>query len=91
MSSSHSSASPQVKFVLEWSGGFEKRDLDIIAKPLHKDLRYIIYPRSLGRPEQNKEEFLGYFTKVIPLWTNNEVSHAGYFSKSFAATKPFHR
>ena len=71
--------SPQINLVLEWAGGF-KKDSDTLAKLAHKDFRYITYPRSVGRPEYNKEEFLKYMGKTISLWTEHKVSHVGYFS-----------
>ena len=49
--------SAQSKFVHEWSRGFHENNLDTIVKPLHKDFRYALYPRSLGAPEQNREQF----------------------------------
>ena len=45
------SDSPQVQLMKEWNKAFEKKDLDGIAKSLHKDYRHIPYPRSLGLPE----------------------------------------
>lgn len=75
------STSPQIKLILEWTEGFKKRDLDVLTKPLHKDFRKIVYPRSLGKPEENREESIAHLAKVVSLWTENEVSHVGYFSK----------
>jgi len=74
------SASPQVKLVLEWVEGYKKKDLEILARPLHKDFRQIAYPRSLDKPEKNKEELLAYIAKVSSIWTETEASHFGYFS-----------
>ena len=70
-----SSDSPQVKLMYELDSGFVKRDLDIIAKQLHKDYRHITHPRSLGMPEQTREEWLKHFAWVMSLWTENEVSY----------------
>ena len=68
------SDSPQVKLMREWDQGFEKRDLALIAKSLHKDYRHTYYPRSLGKPELTREQWLGYIAGVISLWTDREVS-----------------
>jgi len=67
--------SAQVKFIYEWGQGFEKRDLDLIAKHLHKDYRHTHYPRSLGQPEQNKEQWLAQFKSILGLMTESEVSY----------------
>ena len=76
MASPESSDSPQIKFIQECSRGFKTRDLAILAKNLHKDFRNITYPRSLGQPEQTKEEFLECWTGVISLWAADpEVSY----------------
>ena len=74
MSDLESTDSPQVKLIHEWGQGFKKRDLDLIAKFLHKDYRHTTYLRSLGRPEQTKEEWLQQFAGVIGLWTDLEAS-----------------
>jgi len=74
MSDPDSSGSPQVKLMHEWGQGFKKRDLDVIAKALHKDYRHTTYPRSLDRPEQTREQWLEQFAGIIGLWTDLEVS-----------------
>jgi hypothetical protein len=72
------SNSPQVKLMLEWGEGFKAKDLDRIAKPLHKDHRYITYPRSLNKPEQTREEWLAHIGGIVNLWTDNEVDISRY-------------
>jgi hypothetical protein len=74
------SDSAQVKLVIEWGQGFQKKDLDILAKGLHKDFRYVTYPQSLGRPEQTKEEWLGHLEKIIPLWAETKASYIRCYS-----------
>jgi hypothetical protein len=70
-----SSDSPQVKLMHQWGRGMQTRDLDLIAKPLHENFRYVAYPRSLGKPEQTKEEYLGQYAGIISLWAADlEVS-----------------
>jgi hypothetical protein len=81
MADSESSDSPQVKLFYECGRGIQTRDLDRVAKALHKDYRYVAYPRSLGKPEQTKEEWLGLYVGIISLWTSDsEVSRVGYSS-----------
>ena len=60
-----SSESLQIKFVYEWDQGFLDKNLDRLAKGLHEDFRYIMYPQSLGRTEKNREEWLGYVAGVF--------------------------
>ena len=82
MSNPESSESPQVKLMHEWGSGFRKRDLNLIVKALHKDYRHIIYPRSLGMPEQTREEWFEHFAGVIALWTDLEVTYISCSSNS---------
>lgn len=62
----------------EWGQGFRRRDLDHISKTLHKEYRHTTYPRSLGKPEQTREEWLEQFAGIMGLWTGLEVSYVGY-------------
>ena len=79
MTDSESSDSPQIKLYRECCQAFLARDPDLIAKATHKDYRYVAYPRSLGKPEQTKEEWLGQYAGIINLWTSDsEVSHVGF-------------
>ena len=78
MSSLEASESPQVNLVHEWGRGFEKQDLDHIAKLLHKDYRHISLPRSINRPEENREQWLQHIGAVIGLWTESGVSYIGF-------------
>ena len=72
--------SPQVKLMHEWGQGFEKRDLAHIANCLHKDYRHTHYPLSLGRQEQNREQWLEHFKGVLSLWIETKVGYFGYCS-----------
>ena len=83
MSDTTSSHSPQVKFILEWLEVIRRKDLDNIAKPLPKDYRNIVYPRSLGRPEQTKEEYLEYVAELFNLWTEFEVCYISRYGPPF--------
>jgi len=76
---SEGSESPEVKFIQgEWRQAFEKRDLDLIAKHLHKDYRHTSYPRSLGVPDQTREQWLEHFAGVLGLLTENTVSRINH-------------
>ena len=87
MSIPANSGSAQVKLVLAWGEGFVKKDMDIITKSLHKDFRYTPYPRSLGLPEQTREEWIAQFTQIISLWTEVNVSCADCYSNPFSVVK----
>jgi hypothetical protein len=87
MANPESSDSPQVKFLYEWSQIFQTGDLDLIAKALHKDFRYVICPKSLGKPEETREEWLERFAGVLSLWTaGHDVSYVAPRSP-FSVTK----
>jgi hypothetical protein len=78
MANPESSDSPQIKLFLQSRGNFEKRDLASIANSLHKDFRYVSYPRSLGHPEQTKEEWLERYAGIMSLWAAApEVGYIG--------------
>ena len=77
MSSPEGSDSPQAKFVLEWAHALSNKNLDLVTKSLHKDYRHILYPRSLGKPEQTREEWLEHIAKIANFWTENKVSYIG--------------
>ena len=74
MSSSEATNSPQVNLMLSLAEAFKQGDVDFIAKLLHKDHHYLIYPRSLGRREQTKEEFLQRTREVTALLTDSDAS-----------------
>ena len=75
MANPDNSDPPQVKFIHEWGRGFENRDLAQIAKHLHKDYRHTTLPRSLGQPEQTREEWLEHFGAVLGFMTGSEVGY----------------
>ena len=92
MSDLVNSDSPQVKLLLEWGKGFEKRDFDLLTKSLHKDYRHITYPRSLGRPEQTKEEWLGHIAGVLDIRTAQQVElHSKLRLEPLSPLNPSHR
>lgn len=69
-----SSQSPQLKLVLDWGEAFKSKDKDQIAKYLHKDHRRATCPRSLGKPERTKEEWLGHADEIVKAWADFDVS-----------------
>lgn len=52
------------------------RNIEVVANCLHKDLRRVTYPRSLGVPDFNKEEWLQEVRDLFYAWA--EDSKASY-------------
>jgi hypothetical protein len=78
MADSESSDSPQTKLLFECSQAVQTGDLSAHVKYLHKDFRNVCYPRSLGRPEETKEDLLERWMGIISLWTDGlDVSYIG--------------
>lgn len=77
MSSSESTDSPQVHLVRSAMEATRKRDAGYLAEHMHRDLRRIIYPRYLGKPEQNREEWFQHATEVMSICTEVEESRTG--------------
>jgi hypothetical protein len=50
--------SPQVRILHEWARGFLEKDRDLLTKHLHKDLCVSIYPRSIGKPDTKRDEWI---------------------------------
>ena len=73
------SESAQVKFIREWGQGFQKKDANALASGLHKDFRMVTYPKSLGKPEQNKEQWVAELSKIFPLWLETTASPFCYW------------
>ena len=69
--------SAQIQLIRSWGEAWATKDLESIAKHLHKDYRHTTYPRSLGRPENTKEESLKEIAGILKLWTDREVSYVG--------------
>ena len=73
------SDSPQIKVLNEWLRGLQTRDMDLIAKCLHKDFRNTVHPQSLGKPERTKEEWLEDLVGLLNLWTKREVNYTSCY------------
>ena len=67
MASGEDSESAQVQLMREWGKGFEKMDLALVAKHLHKDFLLVTYPRSLGMPDETREVYLQRMGNVMTL------------------------
>ena len=63
--------SPQVKFVLSLVQAISNRDADLVANHLHKDFLRVTYPRSLDRPEYDKDGWMEQYRELTGIWTEN--------------------
>lgn len=69
-----SSENTQLSVVRKWNEGFEKKDINLLVDPLHKDFTCVQYPRSLGMPDQNKDEWHKHMAAVLSSWDEMKVS-----------------
>jgi len=68
-------SSPQIKLLSSWNDAFTELNAESVGTHFHKDLRRSIYPRSIGQPEQSKEDLL----KEISAW----ISHTTEFNVGY--------
>ena len=69
-------SSPQIQLINEWNDGFATLNVELLVKPLHKDFRRVIYPKSIGLPEQNKEDWTKEITGILGFATGFDVRYA---------------
>lgn len=88
MSIPQTTDSPQLQLAHSLIDSFRRRDVDHLATLLHKDHRRIYRPRSLGKPEETKEQWLKHVAEATSEWTDCQVSdHTGFcYSKKFILT-----
>ena len=67
--------SPQIHLMREWHKGFVEKNVDLLAKCVTKDFRRVVYPLSIGQPEQNKEQWLRDITGIMAFATGFEVGY----------------
>lgn len=73
--------SPKVELMLKLARAFETKDTGLLAKHVHKDYHRIIYPRSLGIPEQTGEEWLRNSAESMSLWAgDSKARYSGSYS-----------
>jgi hypothetical protein len=96
MSGPETTDSPQLKLAKSLIEAFSKRNVDDLAKILHKDHRRIYYPRSLGKPDLTRENWLKYTADVVGLWTDCRVSNTRFTARrttgqfALTADRPFY-
>lgn len=83
MASQGTVESPQVKLIRSFVEAFEKKDVDHIMTFLHKDLLRITHPRTLGRTNENREEWGHRIAEIVGLWSSCQVWLAGCFEPSY--------
>ena len=83
MSNLETNGSPQLELVRSFYIGIEKRDMAQCAKTMHEDHRHLTHPRCIGKPVQNKREYLENMGELAGLWTEDCeascVSHVPVF------------
>lgn len=57
--------SPQIKLIHEFDLAMHERNLDLLAKYLHKDFRHVTHPKSVGKPPIIKDEWLATMAEVF--------------------------
>jgi hypothetical protein len=72
--------------MLEWVQGIKEKNVSTLEKYLNKDLRRKIYPKDIGEPIQNREEFLKKLTTVY-LVPDIEVCSTPRYSPLFPLTE----
>lgn len=76
MSNLETDGSPQLELARSYFQGAQKRNIDQIAKTMHKGFIRVTHPRSAGRPAQSREEYLQTLGDLIGLWTEDaQVSY----------------
>ena len=68
-------SSPQIKLLSSWNDGFTELNVGSAGSHIHKDFRRSIYPRSLGQPEQSKEDLLKEISGWIGFTTGFSVGY----------------
>lgn len=58
---------------MAWAQGFIDSDVDQIAAALHPDYIHDTFPRSLGIPQQNKEQWVENYKKIKDVLKNFKV------------------
>ena len=51
-------SSPQIKLIKDWNEGLVEKNAEIVGRYFHKDFHRVVHPRSLGQPNQSREEAL---------------------------------
>jgi len=69
------SVSPQVQLIREWDQAFQKKDLALFEKCLHKDYLHLTHPKSINQKPQTKDEFIKRAGLVFPNCTEIVVSY----------------
>ena len=66
---------PQIKLINDWHDALSARNIEPVAKCMHKDFRRSVYPRNLGLPEQNGEDALNELSALLDFVTGIDVGH----------------
>jgi hypothetical protein len=78
MTNLQTNGSPQLELVRSFLLGIEMGDMKKAGETMHKDYRRITHPQSVGKPVQNKEEYLQHTGELASLWTDRSVCYIFY-------------
>lgn len=73
MSTPVTTGSPQLQLVHSLIDAFKRSNVDDIALLLHKDHRRIYHPRSFGKPEETKEQWLKQVAVFTGQWSDCQM------------------
>jgi len=65
--------SPQLKAAHDWIDAYLTRDIDRIGAVASRDYTHQTLPKSIGLPEERREEYIKRCGGLLPTFTNFEV------------------
>lgn len=66
-------STPQLRVTQKWIDAYVAIDLDKINAVTSKNYKHQTLPKSIGLPEETKEEYTQRLTGMLPLFTKFEV------------------
>lgn len=91
MSSTETTGSPRAQFFAFFLEEYKYKDINRVAQYLHKDHRRITYPKSIGKPDQTKEEYIKHTGEVMNYWADVKASctYSGAFPANLSPRVPY--
>ena len=66
-------STPQLKVVQKWIDAYVSLDISNLDTVFSKDYKHQTLPKSMGIPEETKDEYTKRYGGVLPLFTKFEV------------------
>ena len=66
-------STPQLKVVQKWIDAYVSLDINNLNTVFSKDYKHQTLPKSMGIPEETKDEYIKRYGGVLPLFTKFEV------------------